>query len=419
MTTGIGDVAVYIPRLLMRLNRLLDRYAPNPTVRGFIERAIEKTGQIGVRFPHHWEDSVTMAAQAALRVLGRMSDKAVASLRFVAVGTETGTDMAKPIASHVSGMLREAGYPIPESIATFQTQHACASGTLSLLGVNALLAQSRPGDRGLVICTDVARYEQGTSAEVTQGAGAVAMIAEQDCGLLELDMRSAGYASRDVDDFFRPVGESTPRVRGKFSMEMYRETIESAFLDHCRQLDRDPREVLRSTDLFAFHAPFHRLPRETLKAILAKYLDLGEHESEEFLRERDFDASLAPAAQCGNLYSGSLFLGLTHLLHHRFAKVGPAIVGQRALLLSYGSGNVAVALSGTVTEKAPQTMAKWDLDRDLNHAHDADLSDYDAWMAADDDGHRGANGDAPTIPADSFYLSGIREDGYRLYGWQS
>ena len=122
MTTGIGDMAVYIPKLLMRLSRLLERYSlSNPTIKRILDRAIHKTGQISVRFPHFWEDAVTMAAQAAMQLLSRMNHSAIASLRYIAVGTESATDMAKPIAAHVGGMLRAAGFPIPDAIATFQT----------------------------------------------------------------------------------------------------------------------------------------------------------------------------------------------------------------------------------------------------------------------------------------------------------
>ena len=194
ITTGIGDMAVYIPKLLMRLSRLLERYAlSNPTIQRILDRAIERTGQISMRFPNFWEDAVTMAAQAAMQLLSRMNHSAIASLRYIAVGTESATDMAKPIAAHVGGMLRAAGFPIPDAIATFQTQHACAGGTYSLMGVNALLSLgSVAEERGLVICTDVARYDTGTSAEITQGAGAVAMIAERSCGLAELDLATAG-----------------------------------------------------------------------------------------------------------------------------------------------------------------------------------------------------------------------------------
>ena len=421
MTTGIGDMAVYIPKLLMRLSRLLERYAlSNPTIQRILDRAIQKTGQISVRFPHFWEDAVTMAAQAAMQVLSRMSDSAIASLRYIAVGTESATDLAKPIAAHVGGMLRAAGFPIPSTIATFQTQHACAGGTYSLLGVNALLSLSRvSNDRGLVICTDVARYAPGTSAEITQGAGAVAMIAERGCGLVELDVASAGYASRDVDDFFRPVGAKTPRVRGSFSIHCYKETIEEAFLDHCNRAGETPAETLRNTDLFAFHAPYHHLPLEMMGSMVTRYLGYSGADVQRYLAQRDFDASIQPAAIVGNLYSGSVFLSLASLLNRRCQRRGDGMVGERLLMLSYGSGNTAVALSGQVAERAPEVIRRWDMDSALNHAQEAPSDDYDRWVA--DDGTNAAGYRAPShgcersIPRDSFYLKRIRDDGYRVY----
>ena len=420
MTTGIGDMAVYIPKLLMRLSRLLERYAlSNPAIKRILDRAIERTGQISVRFPNLWEDAVTMAAQAAMQLLSRMNHSAIASLRYIVVGTESATDMSKPIAAHVGGMLRAAGFPIPDAIATFQTQHACAGGTYSLMGVNALLSLgSATEERGLVICTDIARYDVGTSAEVTQGAGAVAMIAERSCGLAELDLPTAGYASRDVDDFFRPVGAATPRVRGSFSVRCYKETIEDAFLDHCRRTQCTPAEVLEQTDLFAFHAPFHQLPLETMSSLVTKYLNLSPDEVERYLKQRDFDASIQPAAIIGNLYSGSLFLSLASLLDRRYRRHGERIVGERLMLLSYGSGNTAVVLAGQVAPRAPEVIGRWDMASTIGRAQEARPDDYDQWVSGDGYDPRASPVTPYRIPRDSFYLQQIRKDGYRVYALQ-
>ena len=419
ITTGIGDMAVYIPKLLMRLSRLLERYAlSNPTIQRILDRAIERTGQISMRFPNFWEDAVTMAAQAAMQLLSRMNHSAIASLRYIAVGTESATDMAKPIAAHVGGMLRAAGFPIPDAIATFQTQHACAGGTYSLMGVNALLSLgSAAEERGLVICTDVARYDAGTSAEITQGAGAVAMIAERSCRLAELDLATAGYASRDVDDFFRPVGADTPRVRGAFSVHCYKETIEHAFLDHCKRAGYTPAEALEQTNLFAFHAPYRQLPLEMMILLVTKYLSLSPSEVERYLEQRDFDASIQPAAIVGNLYSGSLFLGLAALLDRRYRRHRERMVGERLMLLSYGSGNTAVALSGQVAPRAPEIIGRWDMDSAINHGQEAQSDDYDRWVSGN--GYASVGPDTlHDIPRDAFYLQRIREDGYRVYALQ-
>ena len=359
-----------------------------------------------------------MAAQAAMQLLSRMNHSAIASLRYIAVGTESATDMAKPIAAHVGGMLRAAGFPIPDAIATFQTQHACAGGTYSLMGVNALLSLgSAAEERGLVICTDVARYDAGTSAEITQGAGAVAMIAERSCRLAELDLATAGYASRDVDDFFRPVGADTPRVRGAFSVHCYKETIEHAFLDHCKRAGYTPAEALEQTNLFAFHAPYRQLPLEMMILLVTKYLSLSPSEVERYLEQRDFDASIQPAAIVGNLYSGSLFLGLAALLDRRYRRHRERMVGERLMLLSYGSGNTAVALSGQVAPRAPEIIGRWDMDSAINHGQEAQSDDYDRWVSGN--GYASVGPDTlHDIPRDAFYLQRIREDGYRVYALQ-
>ena len=244
------------------------------------------------------------------------------------------------------------------------------------------------------------------------------MIAERGCGLVELDVASTGYASRDVDDFFRPVGAITPRVRGSYSINCYKETIEDAFLDHCRRVGKSPGEVLRETDLFAFHAPYHHLPLELMGSLVARYLGLSGPGINRYLAERDFDASIRPAAIVGNLYSGSVFLSLASLLNRRCQRRGDRMVGERLLMLSYGSGNTAVALSGRVAERAPEVIRRWDMESALNHAQEAPSDDYDRWVAGagEQAGYRTpSHAAASGIPRDSFYLERIRDDGYRVY----
>ena len=176
--------------------------------------------------------------------------------------------------------------------------------------------------------------------------------------------------------------------------------------------------MLRETDLFAFHAPYHRLPLEMMGSLVAKYLGLSGGEINRYLAERDFDASIQPAAIVGNLYSGSVFLSLASLLNRRCQRRGERMVGERLLMLSYGSGNTAVALSGQVAERAPEVIRRWDMESALNHAQEAPSDDYDRWVAGDGEqaGYRtSSHAAANAIPRDSFYLERIRDDGYRVY----
>ena len=417
MKLGVGDIAVYIPKQVIRIADLVRQRADeDPQLARHMSRAVAYTGQAAIRFPEPWEDTATMAAQAAGRLLDRCSPEELASLRYVAVGTETSVDHAKPIAAYVQGMLQRAGYPVPERMSTFQIQHACAGGTISLLGVNALLAQAFPRrERGLVICTDIARYDIRTTAEITQGAGAVAMLAEPAPRLLELDLGGAGYSSQDVDDFFRPLTSETARVKGGYSIKCYKQAMEQAFLDHCQRIGEAPATVLKQADIIAFHTPYRELPVETLRGLVEKHLPATGAAIDDYLSEHQFDASVALTSEVGNLYSGSLYLALVAALAASQREHGDQVVGKSVLLFSYGSGNTAVVVSGRVAPEAVAVMARWNLDSDVNHAQQASFGKYAHWVS--DNGHAEEQ-PVRNIPGATFYLDAIREDGYRVYGYR-
>lgn len=415
---GIGDIAVHIPRPLIPLESIIARYRrSNPQWARALERSTERTGQVSLRFPQPWEDAATMAAQAALPIVARLPPAALASLRYLAVGTETGVDQSKPIAAYVQGMLQRAGYAIPRTVSTFDIQHACAGGAIGLVSVGAMLGASRGGaERGLVICTDEARYPPGSSAEITQGAAAVALLVERAPRLLELDLGAPGHSSHDVDDFFRPLGSLTARVKGRYSIDCYRSTVEEALLDLCARRGCTMAALLEETGLFALHVPFRSLPEETLAGLVRRYLGSDAAAAGAFLDRRRFSAGTAPAAVVGNVYSGSMFLSLAALLAARHEELRSALAGKQAVLVAYGSGNTALALVGRVSAQAPAVIGGWCLQRALGQGEEASLEDYDAWIGERHRAGCGTESAASGIPEHSFYLQSIRADGYRIYG---
>lgn len=275
-TVGITDIQIYLPLPKIDLDTLVDqRVREIPKLERHLARARRATGQRAIRFTSVWEDTSTLAASSAYKLIRENPELDLSDLRYLTVGTESGVDHSKPVSAHVEGMLQMAGVDIPESLSRFQVQHACAGATLALLSVSALLkASGRGHESGIVMCSDIARYKPHTTAEVTQGAGAVALLVETGPKLLELDLSSQGYCSRDTDDFFRPLGSKTAQVRGTYSMQCYRETLDLAFVDHCNQIGKAPADVLEETDLFALHTPFRNLPESAMTALLAKHLDL-------------------------------------------------------------------------------------------------------------------------------------------------
>jgi hydroxymethylglutaryl-CoA synthase len=415
---GISDIAVYVPRPEMDLRRLIaTRSCSEPELGSVLDRARVTTGQVVVRFPESWEDTATMAAQAALELLARPGSPAATSLRYIAAGTETTLDHSKPVSSYVQGMLIDAGLALGSALTNFQVQHACAGATLAALTVGSLLALSnRPEDCGLVLASDIARYDAGSTAEITQGAGAAAVLVGTRARLLELDIPNAGYSSLPVDDFFRPVGSVTAKVKGQYSIQCFRRSLEEAFLDFCDRKGARPREVLEGTDYFVLHAPFRHMPSIALVKLLHSQLGLEREAADQFLAARCLGAAVDPISMIGNTYTASLFLSLGFLLESEYRRIGAGVVGKRILLGSYGSGNTMVVLDSVVAPEAPEVIRRWNLSGLLGAGEEASLAEYQEWMERPSYGEGVGEAGSTRVPAGSFYLKRIREDGYREYG---
>jgi hydroxymethylglutaryl-CoA synthase len=416
-SVGISDISVYVPAPRIELATIVDyRGKDDPKLHRILRRAVQKTGQTAIRFPSPWQDNAVLAAEATRRLIRQDSAFELPKVRFLSVGTETSIDHSKPISAYVEGVLQRSGIPIPTTMSTFQVQHACAAGTIAMLGVGAMLQVAGRKESGIVVTSDIARYQAPSTAEITQGAGAAAMLVEPNPKLIELDMESTGFASNDVDDFFRPLGSTIAKVKGGYSMQCYFEALESAFQDHCSRLGRDPAEVLKQTDIFVLHVPFKTMALSAIKRMIVHHLHLSDDEVTKFLVDRDFEASIAPAAEIGNTYTASTFVSLAFLLKSRYDALGDDIVGKRVLLASYGSGNTMVVLAGKVAEQAPGVIRRWDLDQVWQDAAPNSIDDYLSWLESPverDEYNDGVS--TADIPTDSYYLAGIREDGYREY----
>ncbi len=415
---GISDIRVYLPNPVIDLQELIrKRVAEHPRLARHMDRALATTGQKSIRFPEPWEDTATMAAQAAYELLLANPKLDTSAIRHLAAGTETTVDHSKPVSAYVQGMLQRAGIALPDSLSSFQVQHACAGATMALLSVASMLQTSElPGESGIVMASDIARYDTESTAEITQGAGAVAMLVESAPKLIDLDLSTVGYFSRDVDDFFRPLGSKTAKVKGRYSMDCYLESLEGAFLDHCRRAGQSPQQALTDTELVMLHTPFRNMPESAMQYLLQRHLGFTNGHTESYLRDRGFYQGVDPLSYIGNTYAGSLYLALAFLLYHRFQVLGERIVGKRVLLASYGSGNTMIIQAGQVMPQAPEVLSAWNLDRTLAANRQASIEEYGLWM---DGPYEAADYDrlnqGRQVPAGSFYLAGIREDGYREY----
>lgn len=205
---GIDAIAFHLPLHYLDLQELAaKRDIP-------YEKLAHGLGVLRSAVPHPDEDAVSMAANAALRlILENGTDPS--RIGRIYVGTESSVDGAKPIASYVVGLLEEFfekmyGPGCFRHCDAVDMTFACIGATDALQ--NTLDWCALREDRiGMVIATDYAKYELGSSGEYTQGAGAIAMLVAHKPRLLAIDSARIAAACKDEHDFYKPVRKVAKR----------------------------------------------------------------------------------------------------------------------------------------------------------------------------------------------------------------
>lgn len=274
------------------------------------------------------EDIVTLAASAAEDIL-TAEDKA--AIDMVIVASESGIDQSKAAAVFVHGLL-----DINPFARSFEIKEACYGGTAALDYAKLHVAM-RPESKVLVITSDIAKYGIATPGEPTQGAGALAMLVTANPRILSFNEDNVAQ-TRDIMDFWRPNYSSTPFVDGVFSTRQYLDSLKTTWQEYQK------RSGLKLDDFaaFCFHLPYPKLALKGLKQILTKDMD-PDHKKK---LEENFDQSILYSQRVGNIYTGSLFLGLLSLLENSQSLKA----GDRIALFSYGSGAVSEIFSADLVE---------------------------------------------------------------------
>jgi hydroxymethylglutaryl-CoA synthase len=92
---------------------------------------------------------------------------------------------------------------------------------------------------------------------------------------------------------------------------------------------------------------------------------------------RQVEPSLGLCARIGNIYTGSLYLGIAGLLHTQAA----SLVGERIGLFSYGSGCTSEFFSGVVARHAAERIAAANLAELLAARERISIDEYERIMA--------------------------------------
>ena len=263
---GLSGMALYLPPYRVDLQHWCEWTG------GDWEKIRHVVGS-GFRLLGPRQSVYTMAANALLRLI-RNYEVDPTRIRYLALGTESSTDNSAG-AIIVKGMVDEALRamslpPIARNCEVPEFKHACLGGIYALKSAVRFL--STDGDDGLavVICSDKALYERGSSGEPTQGAGAVAMLLESVPRLASINLRHAGTASeyRGID-FRKPLtgrlnghvhSLEFPVYNGRYSTNCYVDEVRRALDDMYARRKLDPAAYLRSVEAIFIHRPYARMP---------------------------------------------------------------------------------------------------------------------------------------------------------------
>lgn len=381
MNVGIEAMGVAVPRRYIDLAELATARGIDPakyTVGlGATEMAIADAS----------EDTVALAAQAGRRALAGFDPS---KLGMLVVGTETGVDHSKPVASFVHGLLE-----LPRAMRVYDTQHACYGGTAGLwAAVEWIASGAAAGRAALVICSDIARYGVGTAGEPTQGAGAVAMLVAENPALLAIDVGVSGASSTHVHDFWRPLGHRVAEVDGHYSVQCYLDALTGAYRGWKARAKGDSSTLAR----ICYHVPFCKMAKKAhVQLCSVDAADRGEPFDEAAAQEsyeRKVAPSLSACARVGNVYTGSLYLALAGLL----ARDVELLAGRRIGLFSYGSGCTSEFFSGVVGANAAARVAHTDLASILAQRERIAISDYERIAA-----------ELVPAPTTGFAFTGVRD----------
>lgn len=321
MNIGIDQIGLYSPHYFVDLGELATARGVDPN------KFIIGIGQSEQAVPPSSEDVVTMSADAAQDFIGSID---TSKIGLLIVGTETGIDASKSAAVIAQRLLE-----LPETIRTYEIKQACYGGTAALMTARDYVA-AHPDKTALIFAADIARYGLASGGEVTQGAGAVAMLISANPRIMTVEDDSQ-FISRDIMDFWRPVYTDLALAKGKYSTEQYIQFFQDVWQNYTQATGRQ----LSDFAAINFHLPYTKMGMKALRTVLPE----TDAETQGRLVD-NYALATIYSRRIGNIYTGSLYLGLLSLLEHST----DLQAGDRLGMFSYGSGAVGEFFSGVLQD---------------------------------------------------------------------
>lgn len=413
MKTGIDAIAFDVAKLHLPIKTLA-------LARNIEPEKLEKgLGLLKMTLPDAHQDTVVFGANALTKLI-QDNDIKLDEIARIYVGTESAIDNSKPISSFlISLMEQKFGVSSLSECDVVDFTFACIGGVDAMQ--NCLdFVQLNPTKKAIVVTTDFAKYDLNSTGEYTQGAGAVAMLITANPRIITFE-NQWGVSTKGVFDFFKPyraiskheitgnsnneswfdnleseieIHKDQPVFDGQYSNQCYMDRTREAYFSF-KKLKTTPETLYNTWKSIVMHLPYAFQGRRMLSEIYA--LDAaarivsGEETVSEyqnklkeisrsddyktFVSEKLLPAELA-SSLIGNLYTGSIFMGLLSTLAH-FYDTKKEIASEKFGFLAYGSGSKSKVFEGTIQPEWKSAIANVSLFETLEKSFEIDFETYE------------------------------------------
>lgn len=443
MKVGIDSIAFDIPQLYLPITTLAENRNIEP------EKLVKGLGLHKMSLPDVHQDVVTMASNAALKLI-QQENLNPKEINRIYVGTESGVDSSKPVGSYVLSNLEQVfGKASFRNCDVVDLTFACI-GAIDALQNCLDYIRLNPTKKAMVIASDNAKYDLNSTGEYTQGAGSIAMLITANPSIMSFS-NEVGVATEGVFDFFKPrryvtkeealqlennpewngvleneiaIYKEQPVFDGHYSNQCYITRITEAY-EHYKSESNQTGKLYENWSGILMHLPYCFQGRRTFIEIFANEnpelleTQIGEttkdkikslSKSPEYLalvNEKILPSEIA-SGQVGNIYTGSIFLGLLSTLCYHFQQKSE-LTNKRFGFIAYGSGSKSKVFEAQVSENWQTAIEKNKLFEILESRKAIDFNTYEKL-------HKKELKQSVIAPKNEFYLESIEKENPVLVG---
>ena len=449
--TGIDAIAFDVAKIHLSIKSLA-------TARNIEADKLEKgLGLINMTLPDVHQDAIVFGANALTNLILEHNLN-VNEIARIYVGTESAIDGSKPIGTFLLSLMEQKfGENCLAQCDVVDFTFACIGGVDAVQNCFDFI-RLQPDKKAIVITTDIAKYDLNSTGEYTQGAGALAMLITANPRIIAFENLWA-VSTKGVFDFFKPyrtvskteingnssnepwfehleneieIHKDQPVFDGQYSNQCYTDRTREAYFSF-KKLVNSQESLYTSWERIIMHLPYsfqgrRMLPEiyaldgtekldtanEDAAAFQAKLREISKSETyKAFVTEKLQPAELA-SSLIGNLYTGSIFMGLLSTLIHA-RENNAELDGKKIGFLAYGSGSKSKVFEGEIQLEWKTALAVVKLFEKLADSFEIDFETYEKL-------HKKEQKVSARVPKQEWVLDRIEKEiptliGARYYKW--